>query len=269
MKRTLLLLFAISMLTSMLFAQVGLTVGAGIQIADFGADDLDPVIIIPKVIYEKEINEQFEIYAEANHYVPTADGADGNLDLEVELTYNINENFSFFGKYNLDMSFADDADPEMYFTPGARYKLEGGMDMFFRLDLPLYLGTSGDALDTIGLDFTYSLMRLRDKRDMADTWGAELRLEMFISDAADEFSMNCLKITPYYETGLLYGELEINLPLVEDGMKTIGMTITPKVECNIPPVPGLGVWLDLPISNIGADDLDVAIGLEFGVKYSF
>jgi len=67
----------------------------------------------------------------------------------------------------------------------------------------------------------------------------------------------------------LYTEVEVGLPLYEDGFDLEGMAIKPKFEMDIPPVNGLSMYLDVPISNIGADVGDPVFGVGFGVNFNF
>jgi hypothetical protein len=294
MKRFLLLVLALTMLAGMAYAQekLGLTVGAGVGIPVLNTEDgqdMDMELIIPKVIYENDLTDEMGIYVELEVLMSTNDDVeDLGAKLEIEFNYNINEAMTFFLKSNTELPFGD-ASPvgeyndklegvlSEYLTPGFRYNLMGDMPMWFRLDVPLYIAGGGDAMDYVDLDFTYNLNRLRDKEMTPDTWGVELKANMHLSAPeetmeADNF-LSLLTITPYYEMELLYGELEIVLPLYEDGMDTTGLTITPKVDINIPNVEGLALELALPITNLGADKDkggdDMRIGLGLLVKYSF
>ena len=86
----------------------------------------------------------------------------------------------------------------------------------------------------------------------------------------DDFVEN-IQITPFYSTNSIYAEVEVNIPLFEDGMDTEGLTVTPRIDMKMP-IDGFSLWLELPISQIGADkDLvgNPILGTFFGVSFNF
>lgn len=264
MKRILILLLAMSMLVSVAFAVDGLKAGAGINIPDFDADDLDPIIEIT-VSYENDLTDQISLFSEIKFEIPTAEDVDPWMNLEIEGKYKLNPNFDIFLGYRGWIPFDDDYDATGWLVPGVRYNMD---IMFFRLDLPMYLHGAGDAFDILKMDFTYNFMRLRDKGG-CEGFGFEVALHCILDDPIESDFLQEMSITPYFENSLLYAEVEIRLPLMEDGFDLHGMTIIPEIEVNIPPVRGLSGWFNLPIRNIGADVGDTVIGMGLGVRYSF
>jgi hypothetical protein len=265
MKRVFVLLLTLSLLTSLAFALEGLTVGAGVLFDDLGADDIEPSIQV-QASWEGDITEDLFLFSELTFTQPTADDADGMLDIILELTYNLNDCFNLYLQNWTFIPFADGADVYSWIVPGAMFTQSFGCgSLFYRLDLPLLVMSDGDPFDTIGLDFTFSALRLRDK-GWGNGFGFQVALYCILSDS--DF-LQTATITPYIETDLYYAELEIGIPLYEDGFKNSGLFITPEIEFNLPPVDGLSIWLNAPISNIGADDGDVVFGLGLGLKYYF
>lgn len=269
MKKILMLLLAMSLFSFMTIAAdgLGLTVGVGYVEPDTDWDDDE--YIKAEITYEAEFGD-IEVFGELIYNHPTDSDADGWMTIEGEGRYNFNGNMQGILNLFVEMPFDDDDDVEMWLTPGFQYMHTFGFGNFYaRADIPLYLTGELDAMDFVGLDFTFSLMRLRDKRDMPNTWGVELGLENWLTEPTEDIFLNYLTITPYYEHEWFYAELEVLMPLYEDGMDYEGMTITPEFDINIKPVDGLSLWINVPIQNIGADEGDAIIGFGVGVRYSF
>ena len=267
MKRILILVLAMSMLVSAAFAVEGLSAGAGMIIPDFDAEDLDPIIVIT-VGYEADFTDQVSLFSELNFYIETAEDVDPSMSLELEVRYGLNPNLDFFLGYQGWIPFDSDIDAQGWLVPGARYNMD---NMFFRLDFPMLLhaGDAFDAFDIINMDFTYNLFRLRGHGEV-EGFGLEVGLHCLLVHPADDFDfMQSASITPYFENALLYAEVEIVLPLVEDGFDFIGLSIIPEIEVNIPAVKGLSGWLNLPIHGIGRDGVDPVIGMGLGVRFAF
>ncbi|MCL1826501.1 MAG: hypothetical protein FWG20_00480 [Candidatus Cloacimonetes bacterium] len=271
MKKYIMLLLAMTFIFTLAIAQVGIT--AGVHYVEPNTDMDDDESIKVKIEYDGAfMDDALEIWGNLIYNNPLDSDADGDMEIEVEATYNFNDNMAAILDLCITMPMDSDKDGETWLTPGFRYKFEPSFDFFVRLDLPLILAGDEDteAMDFVGLNLTMNLNRLRDKRGMADTWGCELKLENWLTEPSEDIFLNYLKITPYFEHEWFYGEIEIAMPLFEDGMDLEGMTITPLIDFNILPVDGLAVEFALPVSNLGADnDDDAIIGFSLGVKYSF
>lgn len=289
MKRLFLLVVAMSLCMYMAFANedgLGLTVGAGFFEPNTDADADDDEVVPVGVLYEGTfMDEKLDVTAELIYTHPMDSKADGDIAVEVEGMYHFAENMAGILTLMVDNSLADNSDPTLWLAPGFRYKHTFGFgDLYARADVPLYLGMeeNSSAMDIVLLKLTFNLMRLRDKLMTPGTWGAELGLDCILSEpTGNEDTMQSLTITPYYETELLYGEVEVSVPMMENGMKSEGMTITPLVDINIPSVKGLAAVVKVPISGLGADDVvtdptkpnetksAMTFGFGVGVKYSF
>lgn len=276
MKRFLIVLLALSLFTGMAFANIGLTVGAGYVEPNTDVDDDERIEF--QVRYDAEFGA-IEVFGEVIVGIPTDSDKDGDMSIEVEGMYNFTPAMAGILNFIVDIPFDSDLDAVMWLTPGFQYRHGFGFgDFFARVDLPLFLAGDDDldAMDFVGLDFTFSLMRLRDKRNMYGTWGFELGLQNWIETPGDDDFLNTMTLTPYIEHEWFYAEVEVVLPLYEDGFDIQGMSIIPEIEVNIVPVNGLSVWFNLPIHNIGADkekstfgNDDVVVGFGAGVRFAF
>jgi len=169
-----------------------------------------------------------------------------------------------------------DGDDTFHFgilTPAIRYTHDlGDMSFFGQVGFPFLLfaagdGASGvDAFDFVGLDFTLGMNMGLD----AGILGFELTLENLIRDewVDDHDFAQYLTLLPSFTfaTIPLYVEAEFIIPLWENGMDWMGMSIIPEVQYEI--IDGLRAWLNLPMHGIGSDG-DVHVGLGLGVMFSF
>ena len=154
-------------------------------------------------------------------------------------------------------------DFQMWVIPGVRYTQDlGSMAVFGEVNLPLWLITPDgmDALEVIGLNLILGA-------SMDNGFGGEIEITNFISNAADEAKFfQYVTLTPYYEAGPLYAELEVGIPTFEDGMKSAGLFLQPEVRYMV--MDNLQVYAGLPISGIASDN-DMILGLYLGAKFKF
>lgn len=277
MKRILMIFLAITLFTGMAFADdIGLTVGIGYIEPNTDADEDER--LNAELTYEGEFGA-IEVFGEIIYSHPLGDDekgadADGTMTIELEGAYNFNDNMKGILNLFVDMPLDSDIDETIWLTPGFQYKHTFGFgDIYARIDMPLYLGSELDAMDFVGLDLTFSYGRLRDKLFMPNTWGIELALINWLTEPSDDdIFLEYLTFTPYYEHEWFYGEVEVVLPLYEDGMDFEGIHIIPYFDINILPVKGLSFWFNVPIEHIGADDTfvkDTVIGFGAGLRFSF
>ena len=292
MKKIFALLLAMTLICGVAFALDGLAVGAEYRIWNFDpGDDIDlstQMMMRLGVHYEGAfLDEALELEGELGFYMINFDDMTNDLDIEIEARYNLDlspaSRLTFIlNSYTL-IPFEDDFEVESWMTLGAKYKQEFGFgDMYFQVDVPFNLfdgyDPGFDAFDFVDLNFTISLFNERKDWgkvvDFPDGFGAELVMynELAVPDPFEADFLQHLNITPFYSMNFWYAELEIGLPLYEDGMDFEGMFIKPKFEMDIPPVDGLSFWLDLPIRGLAADsDIfgDPVIGIGLGVNYNF
>ena len=276
MKKIFALLLAMTMIVGVAFALEGLSVGAEYRIGNFDADPLGTAMDLRlDVNYEDYfMNDALEIEAEVGFLMNNFDDMTNDADIELEIRYNFTPAFQVLLNSWTLIPFDKDVDVTSWLTPGLKYKHGFGFgDLYVQADVPMYLAGAGDALDIIGLNFTISLFNERKFRgpvnDFPLGFGGEIALYNILDDQFESDFLQNLTITPFFGAGLWYAEVEVGLPLVEDGFDHFGLTITPKFEIDLPPVDGLSLWLDLPVSNIGAEEGDVVIGLGFGVNFKF
>ena len=278
MKRLFLIVLAMSLFVGMAFANegLGLTIGVGFVEPNLDLDD-DEFLPIGVTYEGTFMGGQLELEAELEYLHPMNSDVDGTIEIDVEATFNFNDNMAGILNLLVEMPLGEDEDVEIWVVPGYRHKFEFGFGaLYAQADFPLYLAGSGEAMDFVNCDLTFSLFRLRDY-GREHGFGAELALGMFLSNPnEDADAVQGLTLTPYFENEMLYAELEIGVPLWTDGMKIQGLYIIPEVEVNIPPVQGLSVWVNFPISNIGVDEemvgkdnTDMIMGFGAGVNYRF
>ena len=317
MKRLLLLVLAMSLIVGMAFADGGIGLTVGVGYVEPNTDEDDDEFVPISVEYENvfmdgalEVTAEL-IYNQPLGKMPDPDDLnkevtkDGNMSIELEGLYNINENMAAILNFMVDMTFEEKKMMNMWLTPGFRYKQTFGFgDFWAQANVPLslsgtvagiYIDENGQyydkdgklqdyaAMDFVNLELIFSFMRLRDKGEGLG-FGGELALKSCLSDATNDDAdfLQYLHLTPYYENELLYAEMEVVMPLYKDGMKLTGLTIIPEIEVNLPPIQGLSVWLNVPISGIGADDVSaptlddpnatesaMSFGFGVGVKFAF
>ena len=290
-KKNFTLLFAIAMIYAMAFATVdGLTVGAGLAIYDFDAEDVSKDMMAGFYgAYETSfMDEAFEIDLEVGLSRFYLDDKTNIVDIEIEATYNIEfdvaSRLSFIlNSYTL-LPFHDDLDVTSYLTPGVKLRQTLGFgDIYFKVDVPFNLVNADysnvhDTFDFVGLDFTFSIFNERktnyrgNVHKFPNGFGGELKMCNVLNHPDDETGfVDYLHITPFYTKDFIYVEAEVCIPLQKNGIDTEGLTVTPKIEMDAP-INGLGVWFEFPISQIGADkDLTgkTIFGTFFGVSYNF
>ncbi|MCL2289191.1 MAG: hypothetical protein FWC34_00570 [Bacteroidetes bacterium] len=77
---------------------------------------------------------------------------------------------------------------------------------------------------------------------------------------------NWLHIMPSVFFDPIHAYVEVKLPIMENGFALYGLTLVPGFGIEIPPVPGLMAYFELPVSGIGGD---VNVGMTIGVMFSF
>ena len=272
LKRKLALLLVITMVCGMAFAAVdGLTVGAGMVIYDFDAEDVSKDMMLGFFgAYEAELmDEALEIDTEIGFcrffLEENTNIVDINIDLKYHLELGAASRLSFLLNSYTMLPFHEDLDVTSYLKPGVKLRQTLGFgDLYFQLEVPFnlinhYYLDVYDAFDYVGLDFTLSVFNERKKyyrgkvNEFPDGFGGELKMLKVLNDPSigSDFTDH-VHITPFYAKDVIYAEVEVTIPLIEDGMDTMGMTVTPKIEMDMP-VNGLAAWIEFPISQIGAD----------------
>ncbi|MCL2064752.1 MAG: hypothetical protein FWG98_10350 [Candidatus Cloacimonetes bacterium] len=295
MKKITTLLFATILLCGVAYALDGLTVGAEYRVRDFDADEVSEVMDVRlNVAYEGAFMEEaLEIEAEVGFGMQNFDDMRNGLDVELQARYYFDvsaiSTMSFILNSKTSIPFDDEKGyhgiagfsnkPISWLKPGVHHGHELSFGKInIQIDVPLLLvHDTMDAFDIVGIDFILSLNERKGRglyqrgnvSGFANGFGAEFKMESIITDPSDSDFAQRLEITPFFGHNLLYAEVEVGLPLYEDGFDLEGMTIKPKFEMDIPPVNGLSMYLDMPISNIGADVGDPVFGVGFGVNFNF
>ena len=303
MKKFLVLFLALSLVGGAAFAQdLGLSAGLEFHVGTLNhenIDAMDTALLRPVLTWENDdLVENLELYAEIG--VPFwmssawADSFWLGVDLTLKGTYNLaltpEGTLSFVLKsQSMFLAFDDEIsgavkspafgwsygmgvygiiDTQSWLKPGIRYThVLNGMSFFGQVNVPflLFSGTDDeDPFNHVGLDFVLGW----DMNMDFGLIGAELELNNWIrygGESPDDF-FNWLTITPFVEAGPLYAEVAFGMPLVENGIDYIGMTITPEVRYQI--IDNLRAFVNLPISGIGSEG-DVLFGLGMGVMFSF
>lgn len=312
MRKITILVLAMLLMVGTAFALDGLQIGAGLRFNDFDAprdapatNDLDPDgYIFLEVNYEYRFGD-IRITADVVLPIHLDEDYDGEIEIRFERAQYFNDDLlSFITGMEANIPLNGRNPLAFSITPGFQLRPTFGFgNIYFRADIPFnfvggryetdedgkyvldpagnHIVDRGFELDNAGLNFTFSVNRLRGMGiGREDTWGFELGLRNDLS-IGDEFLQN-MTLTPYFAHEWFYAEIEIGLPLMKDGFDIHGMAITPEAEVFLPWVDGLSVWLNMPISNIGVDwddatnegkaklkHDDPVIGLGFGVRFAF
>ena len=154
-------------------------------------------------------------------------------------------------------------------VPAVRYnhQIDGIGTAYGGLELPFDLAP--DAFTYFGMDIILGI-------DTEFGFGFEVYIQNNIYQNKDKGHKDSVKFftflefVPSYVYDFLYAEVAIGIPTVEDGVKMMGISITPEVRAEIPGVDGLLAYLNIPITGIGADGDDrVGIGIGLGARFSF
>ena len=289
-KKIFTLLFAIAIMYGVAYANSnGFTVGAGLILFDVNAEDVPEEMMFGFYgAYENTfMDEALELDVEAGLSMFDLNDPTNIVDIEIEATYNIElgvaSRLSFIiNSYTL-LPFHEDLEVTSYLTPGVKLRQTLGFgDLYFQVDVPFnlvnhYYSDAYEAFDLVELDFTLSIFNERKKyyrgkvNEFPNGFGGELKMQNALKNPDKKDFVEYLDITPFYSTNSIYAEVEVNIPLFEDGMDWEGLTVSPRIEMDMP-IKGLALWLELPISQIGADEDLVGkpiFGTFFGVSFSF
>lgn len=293
MKKFLVFFLALSLLGGFAFANdLGLTAGLdfGINELNNDANDsaMDTAFIRPTVVYENSFGD-VDLYAELG--IPFWVNPEFWLGIELKLegAYNLaltsegtlsfilgseifisavydEDKFVFptptrrSMRYIAGLYTADDV-VEAWVMPGVKYTHAlSDFSIFGQVNVPLLLASCIDALDYVGLDFILGF-------NMTNGFGLEVEIANWLQTPMEETDMfHHVWITPSFETGPIYAELEVGIPTYEDGIKFEGVTIIPEFRYMI--MDNFQAYLNLPIQGIASDN-DVVIGLGLGARFSF
>ena len=290
MKKIFMLLFAMTMLYGMAFAIDGLSVGVEYGIFDFEAEEISSEMDLRfHVGYEGSyVDDALELEAEVGFVMQNFDDMANGLDFEVEARYFLN--LGAASKLGLILNsithipfdeekylFVDEPyfgfvnKAQSWLRPGVKYGQEFNFgNLFLQVDVPfIVVDDLYDALDIVGLDFTLSILNERDERN---GFGGEIKMINILKHEEDpdiDFARQ-LNITPFWGSGNFYAEVEVTLPLMEDGFDALGLDIVPKFEMNLPAMTGLSLWVEGAFRMVGADWDDAPIiGASLGATFKF
>ena len=299
MRKIIALLVAMTMVFGVAFALEGLSAGVDFRILDFDAEEISEAMNLRiKAAYEGAfLNDALEIEAEVGFEMLNFDDMMNGIDIEVEGRYFMDlaaaTRLGFVLNSKTYMPLDDEKgyiwvfDGVMenklssYLKPGLNFRQTFGFgDIYLQVDVPmLIVHDELDPMDEVGLDFTLSIMNERKTKNRGNVtefpkgFGAEIFLTNILSDPnEDEDFLQGMSITPFFGWNFLYAEVQVNVPLFEDGLDEIGMDIIPKLEMDIQAVNGLSLWLDIPIIGVAADKEafgDPIIGVGLGLNYRF
>jgi len=280
MKKFTILFLAICLAGGTVMAQDGLGLYAGADFTIFDFEDAgDNMFIRPYVGIDKALGA-LDVYAEAGFDIPLSDGPGMGLDVNAGVNYNL----AFGGSSKLTVGGGlwilfpfDENKPAIvnspfgiYITSNLSLSLElaakftqtmGFGDLYFELQVPFLLVEKNyDPFDLAELNLTAGV-------DTTMGLGAGLTLHTWIG--SKDFNPDFLQgfdIFANYTTGPIFAGVTVGVPLVEDGIKRSGISITPEVEYSLDF--GLSVSAALYIDGIASDG-DTSIGLTIGAKYKF
>jgi hypothetical protein len=284
MKRNLILVLGLIVCFSVAYAVEGLSAGFDFRITDFDAEEMSSVMGIQlDVLYEMELMDgalELDFGLALDMYNFDDDDALDNIYLNIEGRYFINEDMNFILGLDFNFPMAENAEFDSELLLGFRMFQQWGTDMWFQFDLPINFlngyDNGRDPFDYVQFNLTWDVLNERKKRgpvaNQNDGFGGQLKLNMLLNDGDNDIDdfLRTLYLTPYWSAGAMYAELEIAIPMVEDGIKAQGIDLTPKFEMDLPFADGLSFDIRLPIRMVGNDlDIDPIIGLGIGVNYKF
>jgi len=281
----------------------GLEFGIG-QLNHEDADAMDSAWIRPMFMYENtDLVEGLRIYAELGLPLWFSDHAEEfwmGMDLTLSGTFNLE--LSPEGTLGLMLESAsafwfggDDAVGPIFREPaprgalfrhsnevydnfatglgiGVRYTHNlGAMNVFGQVNTAFNLFADGDytpdALDNLFLDFQLGMSMGLDAGVLGFLVGLDMDLQL--GGESPDDTLHTLWFMPSFTFAdfPLYVQVEIVVPMYEDGMDIEGMTIIP--EFRFMAMDNLQLYFNLPMWNIGADDGDLALGLGLGVLFRF
>ena len=268
-------LFAITMICGYAFADSEITVGFDVELPALKEADVVNSEIF--VSYDNSfMDNALKLFAKTSFIMKDFSDLQTGMGLEVEVAYNLhfaNKNhLNFMLNSYTEIPFDRDASvysglkPKVLF--GHNTKVLGYV--YFQVDVPFTIYDEAvRAFDDVGLDLTLKLLRRRGKETgYPDGFGFKTKLQTKLN-GSDDFFYN-LRFVPYFASGIFYGEVELNIPIFENGMETRGMSIIPKIDTDIPALDGLSLWLNMPIRRIGAGNgNNTIVGLGMGVSFTF
>jgi hypothetical protein len=144
-------------------------------------------------------------------------------------------------------------------SPGVKYSLLFNTgDIYLQADLPIRF--MPDAFDYAGFNLSLGWKG-------ENGFGIKIKEYNYLKrpGSEDKFFQR-VDLAASYDTGSFYGELEVGVPMWENAMDSLGVTIIPKVEFGN--ANGFKVYGNIPIYRLGSNS-DLTFGVAIGVKKSF
>ncbi|MCL2601649.1 MAG: hypothetical protein FWD91_02420 [Treponema sp.] len=144
--------------------------------------------------------------------------------------------------------------------------------IFVKTNTAFFLGGNGEnalkAFDDLYVDFSTGIELPLD----ALTFGFSAGLKMNMLAGGEMNSDNLLKevtATPSVKLASipLYMEVAVGIPLVKDGLKSEGMSITPEFQYDI--MDNFNVYLNVPIQGVAAEGDKMQFGVGLGTTFKF
>jgi hypothetical protein len=239
---------------------IGLTPKVEVGFGDVAAEAV--ISLSPGVEYEKSFGD-LDVFAELDYLLTLADpDATHDIYLEVELGYNLSLGdasvLSFIvnntNDFRLSPELAAGTTHNGTLEPSVKFTQTLGFgDISAQAGFPIgYLtgeedaDPSIDAYLTLGWASTFGL-------------GVELTPNLALSPESDYAGFDILVS---YETGLIYAEVEVNLPKEID---VSGITVTPEFDYSFN---AFTFYIKSEFGGIGTDG-DISVSPAIGAKYSF
>ncbi|MCL2411327.1 MAG: hypothetical protein FWC97_06755 [Treponema sp.] len=151
-----------------------------------------------------------------------------------------------------------------WLVPGVRYTHElSRLSFFGQLDIPFVLFSDGEigAFDITHLDLIFGV-----RSELG--FGFDIELINWLNRPEQWRSgfFQFLTLTPFFDTGRIYGEVALRIPVFEDGVDIIGMTFTPEIRFifNV-----FQAFLNFEMSRIGAEFGETGTAIGMGLKFRF
>jgi len=275
MKKILVLFLALSVVGGAAFAQ-SFTVGTELNFMpltgyDLGEDEYgmpwasDDLVTHFRPFFSVSAEDigghGIDVSAEVGVNFEFGDNMATELDFEFDFAYNLA--VSDEGLLTFGLNFNSDH----WLSPRVGYTHDlGGMAFFGELELPIDFDTYDNLGDHIRMNLTAGMTMGMDPGIL----GFDATLEMVLQEGGDspDDTVQWLSLLPNFTFAALplYVEMEVRIPLMEDGMDNSGISLIPEVRYGV--TDALEVWLNMPMRHVTGDP-DLTLGLGLGVQFSF
>ena len=270
MKKIVILIVTLVMTAGFVTAQdSGFSVGAEAGFRDLKNKTMESMYIMPNINFNKSLLDNA---LDVNLMLGVPFGIKSSFwlatDFDITLAYNLGP-LSFIVQNELSIPIKENKNKNVFssifwwigktyddLTPGIEYavNLDAG-SFYFKADLPLEIRP--DAFDWIGMYFSISWIG-------KNGFGIKIRERNNIKPEIKFFRW--VDLNASYDNGIVYVDLDVEIPLFNKGIESTGIRITPEIGFAF--TNSFKGYVNLPMLRIGSD-YDVIFGAVVGIKKSF